>query len=47
MESPNSTEFLQEAKARVKGTFAVEIYPDPVLAKERYGLDLDAIAGFG
>jgi len=39
------TEFLQEAKTRVKGTFAVEIYPDPVLAKERYGLDLDAIAG--
>jgi hypothetical protein len=38
------TKFLQEAKARVKGTFAVEIYPDPVLAKERYGLDLNAIA---
>jgi hypothetical protein len=38
------TKFLQEAKARVKGTFAVEIYPDPVLAKERYGLDLSAIA---
>jgi len=38
------TRFLQEAKARVKGTFAVEIYPDPVLAKERYGLDLNAIA---
>jgi len=38
------TKFVQEAKARVKGAFAVEIYPDPVLAKERYGLDLDAIA---
>jgi hypothetical protein len=38
------TAFLREAKARVKGTFAVEIYPDPVLAKERYGLDLSAIA---
>ena len=38
------TNFLQEAKAQVKGTFAVEIYPDPVLAKERFGLDLDAIA---
>jgi hypothetical protein len=38
-------EFLREAKAKVKGTFAVEIYPDPVLAKERYGLDLEAIAG--
>jgi hypothetical protein len=39
------TQFLEEAKTRVKGTFAVEIYPDPVLAKERYGLDLEAIAG--
>jgi hypothetical protein len=39
------TDFLLEAKAKVKGTFAVEIYPDPVLAKERYGLDLDAITG--
>jgi hypothetical protein len=38
------TRFVQEAKARVKSTFAVEIYPDPVLAKERYGLDLNAIA---
>jgi hypothetical protein len=38
------TKFVQEAKARTKGTFAVEIYPDPVLAKERYGLDLNAIA---
>ncbi|HMK95627.1 MAG TPA: hypothetical protein VK536_09555 [Candidatus Limnocylindrales bacterium] len=38
------TGFLQEAKARVKGIFAIEIYPDPVLAKERYGLDLNAIA---
>jgi hypothetical protein len=37
------TELLQEAKELVKGTFAVEIYPDPVLAKERYGLDLAAI----
>ena len=37
------TKFLQEAKAKVKGTFAVEIYPDPVLAKERFGLDLKAI----
>jgi hypothetical protein len=40
------TKFVQEAKALVKGTFAVEIYPDPVLAKERFGLDLDAIAEF-
>jgi len=40
------TKFVQEAKARVKGTFAVEMYPDPVLAKERFGLDLNAIAEF-
>src|SRR5450756_1105202 len=37
------TKFVQEAKERVKGAFAVEIYPDPVLAKERFGLDLNAI----
>jgi hypothetical protein len=37
------TEFVQDAKVRVKGTFAVEIYPDPVLSKERFGLDLEAI----
>ena len=38
------TDFLREAKAKVKGTFAVEIYPDPVLAKERYGIDFDSVA---
>ncbi len=38
------TAFLQEAKAHCKGTFAVEMFPDPVLAKERFGLDFDAIA---
>ena len=38
------TTFLKEAKSHTKGTFAVEIYPDPVLAKERFGLDLTAIA---
>ncbi len=36
--------FLKEAKSHTKGTFAVEIYPDPLLAKQRFGLDLDAIA---
>lgn len=40
------TKFVQEAKSRVKQIFAVEIYPDPVLAKERFGLDLDSIAEF-
>lgn len=38
------TEFVKEAKAKVKGTFAVEIYPDPVLANERFGLDLNALS---
>jgi hypothetical protein len=38
------TQFLKEAKTHTKGTFAVEIYPDPVLAKERFGLDFTAIA---
>jgi hypothetical protein len=39
-----TTKFVQEAKEKVKGTFAVEIYPDPVLAKERFGIDLKTIA---
>jgi hypothetical protein len=38
------TGFLREAKALVKGTFAVEMYPDPLMAKERFGIDFDAIA---
>ena len=38
------TAFLKEAKTHCKGTFAVEMYPDPVLAKERFGLDFKAIA---
>jgi hypothetical protein len=38
------TEFLKEAKTHTKGTFAVEMFPDPVLAKERFGIDLAAIA---
>ena len=38
------TSFLKQAKARVKGTFAVEMFPDPVLAKERFGIDFEAIA---
>jgi hypothetical protein len=40
------TKFVQEAKELVNGTFAVEIYPDPVLAKERFGIDLNSIAEF-
>ncbi len=38
------TDFLKEAKALVKGTFAVEMFPDPLMAKERFGIDFDAIA---
>ncbi len=37
------TNFLEEAKSLVKGIFAVEIYPDPVLAKERFGIDFESI----
>lgn len=39
------TSFLKEAREIVKGTFAVEMFPDPVLAKERFGIDFEAIAG--
>jgi hypothetical protein len=38
------TTFLKEAKRLVKGTFAVEMFPDPVLAKERFGIDFECIA---
>jgi hypothetical protein len=38
------TEFLKEAKTHTKGVFAVEMFPDPVLAKERFGIDFNAIA---
>jgi len=38
------TNFLEKAKRLVKGTFAVEMYPDPVLAKERFGIDFEHIA---
>ena len=38
------TSFLKEAKALVKGTFAVEMFPDPLMAKERFGIDFEAIA---
>jgi len=38
------TGFLREAKRLVKGAFAVEMFPDPVLAKERFGIDFECIA---
>jgi hypothetical protein len=38
------TGFLKEARTHCKGTFAVEMFPDPVLARERFGIDFEAIA---
>ena len=38
------TDFLKEAKSLVKGVFAVEMFPDPVLAKDRFGIDFERIA---
>jgi len=38
------TGFLKEAKNLVKNTFAVQMFPDQVLAKERFGIDFEAIA---
>jgi len=38
------TAFLREAKTHTKGTFAIEMFPDPVLAKERFGIDFNAVA---
>jgi hypothetical protein len=42
--SQTITAFLKEAKTHTKGTFAVEMFPDPVLAKERFGIDFNTIA---
>ena len=42
--SQEITSFLKEAKSLVEGTFAVEMFPDPVLAKERFGIDFERIA---
>jgi hypothetical protein len=38
------TAFLKEAKTHTKGKFAIEMFPDPVLAKERFGIDFNTIA---
>ena len=38
------TAFLKEAKNKAKGAFAVEMFPDPLLAKERFGIDFECIA---
>jgi hypothetical protein len=38
------TKFVADAKEVAKGEFAVEMFPDPVLAKERFGIDFEQIA---
>ncbi len=38
------TGFLKQAKSIVKGAFAVEMFPDPVLARERFGIDFESIS---
>ncbi len=40
------TEFIRTAKKLVKQPFGIEIWPDPVLAKERFGLDFEALAKY-
>lgn len=40
------TDFIAEAGNMVKGTFATEIWPDPVLSKERFGVDFGQIAKY-
>jgi hypothetical protein len=40
------TDFIQRAKELVKQPFGIEIWPDPVLAKERFGLDFEALAQY-
>jgi hypothetical protein len=38
------TKFIEDARKEVTGEFAVEMFPDPVLAKERFGIDFELIA---
>lgn len=38
------TKFVEDARKIVKGEFAVEMFPDPLLAKERFGIDFERIA---
>ncbi len=40
------TDFIGRAKKFVRQPFGIEIWPDPVLAKERFGLDFDALAEY-
>ena len=38
------TDFIRKARKMVKQPFGIEIWPDPVLARERFGLDFEALA---
>jgi len=38
------TKFVEDARKNVTGEFAVEMFPDPLLAKERFGIDFELIA---
>ena len=38
------TKFIEDAREIVTGEFAVEMFPDPLLAGERFGIDFDQIA---
>jgi hypothetical protein len=40
------TDFVRSAKELVTQSFAIEIWPDPVLAKERFGLDFNSLARY-
>ncbi len=40
------TKFIGDMRKIVSGEFAVEMFPDPLLAKERFGIDFEAIASF-
>jgi hypothetical protein len=40
------TDFIRRAKKLVNQPFGIEIWPDPILAKERFGLDFDALAKY-
>lgn len=40
------TDFVRKAKELVAKSFAIEIWPDPVLAEERFGLDFKALADY-
>ncbi len=40
------TGFVKEAREMVRGGFATEIWPDPVLSRERFGVDFNQIAEY-